>query len=295
MRARTIGYLFTEALDGIRKNGVMSFASVSTVALTLFVLAVFAVIALNVQHMTRILESQVQVVAYLKADFDRARRDDIVRTARFLDGVADVQYVTKEEALARLRKQFGEQADLLDAVAENNPLVDSLEVRLESPAVADGVVAKLRAIEGVDKVLYRRDTVKRLQSVASALRALGTVLAGLLAFATVLIVSNTIRISVFARRREIGIMKLVGATDWFIRWPFLMEGAMLGLGGALLAAVAISAGYVWVVEKVNLILPFIPVIPASPFLLDISKVLLLSGAFLGAAGSLLSLRRHLRV
>lgn len=295
LRARTMGYLFAEALDSIRKNGVMSFASVSTVALTLFVLAVFAVIALNVQHMTSILESQVQVVAYLKEDFDRARKDDVVRTVRFLDGVADVRYVTKEEALERLRKQFGEQADLLDAVAEDNPLVDSLEVRLDSPAVAEGVVAKLQAVDGVDKVGYRRDTVRRLHSVATALRALGTALAGLLAFATVLIVSNTIRISVFARRREIGIMKLVGATDWFIRWPFLMEGAVLGLAGALLAAVAVSAGYAWLVEKVNSILPFIPVIPPMPFLFDISKGLLLAGTFLGAMGSLLSLRRHLKV
>lgn len=290
-----MSYLFAEALESIRRNGVMSVASVSTVALTMFVLAVFAAIAFNVQHMTRTVESQVQVVAYLKDGFDRAKREDVVRAARYLDGVADVRYVTKEEALERLRQQFGDQADLLDAVADNNPLTDSMEVRLVSPGVAEQVAGKLKSLDGVEKVVYRRDTVKRLHNAVSALRALGTVLAGLLALATVLIISNTIRISVFARRREIGIMKLVGATDWFIRWPFLMEGAILGLAGALLAALAVSAGYAWLVEKVKLLLPFLPLLPPTPFLVNVGEVLLLMGTFLGGVGSVLSLRRHLRV
>lgn len=295
MKVRTLGYLAAEAVDGVRKNGVMSTVSVITVAISLLILSVFTVIAINLQHMARTVESQVEVTADLRDTFDRSQRQVLMDRIRALQGVARVTYVTREQALERLRQQFGESRDLLDAVEEENPLRDSVEVNVPRAAMVDQVVSRMKGMDGVEKVRYKRDTVQRLHHLTSALRGAGIFLAVVTGLATILIISNTIRISVFARRREIGIMKLVGATDAFIRWPFLIEGALLGLVGALVSTAAVAAGYVWLVEKISTTLPFIPTVSPRPFLGELAKLLTLVGVVVGAAGSTLSVRRHLRV
>lgn len=295
MKARTLGYLAREALDGVRRNGVMSLASVTTVAVALAILSVFAILGFNVQHLARSVESQVEVVAFLQEGFDRSQQDALLEQVRALPGVAEARYVTREEALARLKRQFGDQKDLLDAIEQDNPLRDSVEVRVPEPPRVEGVAAALQKLAGVEKVVYQRDTVRRLYRLTAALRALGLFLGVLVGLATLLIVSNTIRISVFARRREIAIMKLVGATDAFVRWPFVLEGALLGLLGALVASAVAWAGYLWLVGQVAVTLPFIPMLPPHPFLWHLARALVLLGAAMGAAGSVVSVRRHLRV
>lgn len=295
MRARTFGYLVSEALDGVRRNGVMSLASVTTVAISLLILSIFGVIAFNLQHIAGTLESQVEVVAFLNDGFDLGNRDALMNRVRAIDGVAEATFVTRREALERLRRQFGDQQDLLSAVEEDNPLRDSVEVRIPDPSRLDPVAAEIGRLAGVEKVVYRRDTVRRLYRITAALRAVGLFLAAVTGLATLLIVSNTIRISVFARRREIAIMKLVGATDALIRWPFVLEGALLGAVGAVAAAAAVWAGYVWLVERIALTLPFIPTLAPQPFLWNLSRLVLAAGLLIGATGSVLSVRRHLRV
>lgn len=290
-----MGFLLREVGDGIRKNGVMSLASVTTVAVSLFVLAVIGVIAMNVRHMMATLESQIYVVAFLAPDYDRSERAKLVGAIEALDGVAEVRYVTKEEALERLRRQFGQSAGLLDGVLERNPLRDSVEVRVPDSALAGEVASRLGQLPGVEKVRHQRDTVKRLHDLSRAARASGVVLGVIFALATLLLISNTIRLSVFSRRREIGIMKLVGATDSLIRWPFFLEGAVLGLFGAVVASVAVWAGYSWLVDRAARSLPFLPLIPVEQFASTVSKVLLAAGALIGATGSVFSVRRHLRV
>ncbi len=295
MKARTLGYLVGEALDGVRRNGVMSLASVSTVAISLLILSVFAIFGFNLQHLARSVESQVEVAAFLDERFDRANRDALMERVRALPGVAEARYVTREEALERLKRQFGDQKELLAAVEEDNPLRDSVEVRVPDPQRVEAVAAALKGLPGVSKVVYQRETVRRLYRITTALRAVGVFLAVLVGLATLLIISNTIRVSVFARRREIAIMKLVGATDAFVRWPFVLEGALLGLLGALVAAAVAWAGYAWLAAQVAATLPFIPVLPPDPFAWNLARALLLIGALVGAAGSVVSVRRHLRV
>ncbi len=295
MRFRTVGYLFREASDGIRKNSVMSFASVSSVALSLFILAVFLGLAVNVQNISRSVKSQVRVVAFLDEGFDRSQRDTFSLSLGTIDGVTEVGFVTKEEALERLRKQFGEQATLLEAVEENNPLRDSFEIQVPDPEKVDGVVRTLNGMSGISKVVYQEETVRRLRRVTGAIRALGLVLAAFLAVGTVFLIANTIRVSVFSRRREIGIMKLVGATDGFIRWPFFIEGAVLGSIGAVLASLALWLAYIWFADKISSSLPFVPVVPVQPFISNMAKGLVVLGMGLGAVGSVVSVRRHLRV
>lgn len=297
MRLRTWGYLWHEALRGIWQNRLLGLASLSTVTACLTALAGVVLVAVNLQHMATFVESQVELVAYLRPDFNRVWTDLLLEKVRALPGVADARFVTKEEALERLRRQFGEQAHLLEGLDEPgaNPLRDSVEIALTSPEAAEGVALGLRGIESVEDVSYRQDVVDRLVALTRLLRLLGLALVGLLAAATVFVISNTIRLTVFARRREIAIMKLVGATDAFIRWPFVLEGVILGLAGALVASGLAAAGYGYVVRLLSAALPFLPVLGPDPLLWNLAKLLLGVGACIGAVGSALSLRRFLPV
>lgn len=295
MRLRTWGYLWREALTGIWRNRLLALAALTTVTVCLTALASVVLVAVNLQHMASFVEGQVEIVAYLRPDFNRVWRDHLLAKVRALPGVADARFVTKEEALQRLREQFGDQAYLLEGLDQPgaNPLRDSVELSLTSPEAAPAVVRGLRAIDSVEDVSYREDVVARLLAITRLLRLLGLVLVGLLAVATVFVIANTIRLTVFARRREISIMKLVGATDAFIRWPFLLEGLILGVAGALLAAGVTAAGYGYVVRLLHEALPFLPVLGPDPLLWNLTKLLLAAGALIGALGSTLSLRRFL--
>lgn len=295
LKVRSLGYLFVEGLAGIKQNGLMSLASISTVAICLFLLAVFLIGAVNLQNMADILESQVEVVAYLNPDFDRKWEDLLLAKASIIKGVSSVEFVSKDEALLRLRRQFGDKAYLLDAVERANPLRDSLEVKLLDPAAAAGVVAGLEQIDSVQEVSYKGEIIDRVARVAEALKMAGLTIIVMLAMATVFLVANTVRLTVFARRREIAIMRLVGATTTFIRLPFLLEGLLLGVTGAAMAAAVTWYGYDWFLVKVTQSLPFIPIIESQPLLTNLSKLLLVTGAGIGGLGSLMSVQRHLNV
>jgi len=295
MGLRSWQYAVRESVVSIRRNGLMSLAAVSTIALALLILSIFLALAANLQHMAGYLESQVEIRAFLKGDTTVKVRDEARQAIAALPGVTSVTFVSRDEALKRLRQQFGEQQSVLDAVEEMNPLPDGFEIKVDKPENVDGVAAAVGKIPGIEKVKYQQGLVQRLFRLTQAIRTLGILLATALALATLFIISNTIRLTVFARRREVAIMKLVGATDAFIRRPFFLEGLVLGLGGALVAALAIWLGYSWLAKTISISLPFVPLVPRQPFLANLSLTLLTLGAIIGAGGTILSLRRYLKV
>lgn len=295
MGLRSWQYAVRESVVSIRRNGLMSLAAVSTIALALLILSIFLTLAANLQHMAGYLESQVEIRAFLKGDTTVKVRDEARQAIAALPGVTSVTFVSRDEALKRLRQQFGEQQSVLDAVEEMNPLPDGFEIKVDKPENVDGVAAAVGKIPGIEKVKYQQGLVQRLFRLTQAIRTLGILLATALALATLFIISNTIRLTVFARRREVAIMKLVGATDAFIRRPFFLEGLVLGLGGALVAALAIWVGYSWLAKSISASLPFVPLVPRQPFLANLSLTLLVLGAIIGAGGTILSLRRYLKV
>lgn len=295
MGLRSWQYAVRESVVSIRRNGLMSLAAVSTIALALLILSIFLTLAANLQHMAGYLESQVEIRAFLKGDTTVKVRDEARQAIAALPGVTSVTFVSRDEALKRLRQQFGEQQSVLDAIEEMNPLPDGFEIKVDKPENVDGVAAAVGKIPGIEKVKYQQGLVQRLFRLTQAIRTLGILLATALALATLFIISNTIRLTVFARRREVAIMKLVGATDAFIRRPFFLEGLVLGLGGALVAALAIWLGYSWLAKTISISLPFVPLVPRQPFLANLSLTLLALGAIIGAGGTILSLRRYLKV
>ncbi len=296
MRLRTFGYLTGEAVGSVRDNALLSVAAVSTVAISLLVLAVVAVLGLNLRHLASAVDAQVQVVAYLDQSQLSQPEQSVAQEIGALPHVTNVQFVTKQQALTHLQDLFGPQdAGLFNDVAQNNPLPDSLNIYVDDPTAVAAVADAVGHIVGPANVQNAQDVVNKLVSFTRALRWLGAFLVAALALATVVVIGNTVRVAVYARREQIGIMKLVGATDSFIRWPFFIEGAILGLGGAVLSGAVIAWGYAWVQGLVSNYMPFLPMIQAHALLPGMVETLLLGGVLLGALGSAVSVRRHLDV
>ena len=295
MKIRTAEYYVQEVFRSLRRNNWMTFAAVGTVAVSLFILGVFLILALNMNRAASLLESQVQISVYMKDDLAKDAEEDVGAKIRALQGIESVTYVSREEARERLSERLGEQKYLLDALGDKNPLPNAFEVTVKQPTMVETAAKAIEKFGGVESVKYGQDVVEHLFDMTRLVRIFGFTLMLLLAGATLFIISNTIRLTVFARRKEIAIMKYVGATDWFIRWPFLLEGVVLGFFGGVLASIALRSIYGLITAKVYSTLAFLPLIPQYPFVNFITIVMVLSGMGIGALGSTISLKRFLKV
>lgn len=295
MKIRTIEYFVREAFSSLRHNAMMSVASVSTVALSLLILGVFLIMVLNLNNMASALESQVQISVYLQDNVNEKEVREVGTKITKLSGVTQVTFVNKEEALTRFKQRLGEQQGLLTALGETNPLPNSFEVKVDKPDRVKPVAQAISQMQGVENAKFGQEIIEQLFNLTKMVRIFGLAIIVFLAFAALFIISNTIRITVFARRKEIGIMKYVGATDWFIRWPFLIEGMILGFCGAAIAVLLLSKSYSMLTEQIYESLAFLPLIPKYPFLTNISIVLMVVGTAIGALGSTISLKRFMKV
>lgn len=295
MKVRTIEYYIREVFISLRRNNWMSVASIGTVAVSLFIFGMFLMMVMNMNKLAENMESQVQINVYLLDKVDREQARDIEKDLKEIEGVESVGFVTKDEAMERFKDRLGDQKTLLDALDETNPLPDSFEVTVTNPDLVKTAAEKMEKIDGVECAKYGQDVMEHLFEITRLLRIFGFTLMLVLAFATLFIISNTIRLTVFARRKEIAIMKYVGATDWFIRWPFVMEGMVLGLLGSIIAAMVLRTAYTAMAEKVYDTLAFFPLIPEQPFLTYITIVVVISGMVVGAIGSAVSIKKFLKV
>lgn len=295
MKIRTFEYFIRESVISLRRNSLMSFASVSTVALSLLILGIFLIMVLNLNNMAAALESQVQISVYLQDNVSDLEVREIGTRISKLPGVTQVLYITKDEAMSRFKTRLGDQQGLLTALGDTNPLPNAFEVKVDKPERVKPVAEAVGQLKGVENAKFGQEVVENLFNLTKMMRIFGLILIIFLAMAALFIISNTIRITVFARRREIAIMKYVGATDWFIRWPFLMEGMILGMGGALIAVLLLGEIYGGLTNQVYQSLAFLPLIPQYPFITHLSLVLVVVGAAIGALGSTISLRKFMKV
>ncbi|HWI51225.1 MAG TPA: permease-like cell division protein FtsX [Symbiobacteriaceae bacterium] len=295
-----------DAIRSMTQSSLMSLASIATVAVSLLVLSVVLLLALNLDYMAQSVEKEVQVKAYLcsaqddnvnckKQEIKDEQKKIIVEQVRKVAGVKEVKFVSKDEALKAMKEEFGEQKDILEGLEGENPLRDSLEIEALGVEQVAGIADAVGKIQGVAEVNYGQAYVNTLMAFTKAIRIGGVGLVLMLIIATILTISNTIRLAVYARRREVGIMKLVGATDWYIRRPFMMEGIFLGVFGALIAMGLTGYGYSKVVLYMDQNIPFWPVARPEHVLMNQTVGLVVLGGVLGAVGSLISLRRFLKV
>ena len=241
------------------------------------------------------MESQVQIMVYLEDDFSRDDARDLEVDLKKMQGVEKVTFVPKEEAMEKFKERLGDQKTLLDALDETNPLPDSFEVMVLQPEMVKTAAENIEKFEGVNSAKYGQDVMEHLFDITRLIRIFGFALMMVLALATLFIISNTIRLTVFARRKEIAIMKYVGATDWFIRWPFVLEGIVMGFLGSLIASVVLRLTYSGITAKIYDTLAFFPLIPEEPFLNYVTMIVVIGGMIMGAIGSTVSIKRFLKV
>ena len=295
MKLRTGEYFIQEVFLSLKRNNWMSAASIGTVAVSLFVLGVFLILVLNMNRLASSLESQVQISVYLADDLKKADRDDLAFDIKNMQGIESIKFVSRDEAKERLAQRLGDQKYLLDALGEQNPLPDAFELTVKQPDMVETAAKAIEKMPGVEAAKYGQDVVENLFAITRLMRIFGVALMLLLAGATLFIISNTIRLTVFARRKEIAIMKYVGATDWFIRWPFLLEGIVLGFVGGIIAALVLRSFYAAMAVKIYDTLAFFPLMPQYPFMNYVAIAIILSGMAIGAIGSTISLKRFLKV
>lgn len=291
----SLSYFWGETFRSLFRNRFMAIASVLTVTLSMFILGVFLSVVLNINHMASYLENQVEMTVYLK---DGLTTDQVMGIGKYLKaqpGMKEIKFTNKDQAMKEFRERMGDQQGLLDAI-NGNPLPASYQMSFQTPEQLKTAAEVVAKYQGVETVQYGKDIIEQLYKVAQVIRLSGIVLIVFLAGAELFIISNTIRLTVFARRREIQIMKYVGASNGFIRWPFLFEGMVIGFLGSGFASLILWEGYKMVVsEMASAGLVFIPMIPLWPFMGYTTLIILAAGIVIGVMGSAISLRKYMKV
>ncbi|MDR7418543.1 MAG: permease-like cell division protein FtsX [Armatimonadota bacterium] len=292
-RAALVRPVVADAVGGLRRNGLMVAAAITTIAIALTVAGAGWLTSANVAHVAAILEGQVEVVGFLRRDLGAAQQQRLRGSVEGLSGVRSAEIVTRAEALRRLQRTFRSMASI-NELLPSNPLPDSIEVRVADAREVKAVAEALRRLPGVDEVAYGGTVVERLVAFTRAVRLGGVAVAGLLAAAALLIIVNTIRLTIAARRQEIEIMTLVGATRGFVRGPFVVEGVLQGGTAALIASVLLATGYIVLARQAATALPFLPLLSPAEVLPTTLVVVWVLGLTVGIAGSEIGLRRHLQ-
>jgi cell division transport system permease protein len=295
MSSDNLGFFLAEAFKNLRLNLLMSVTAVTTTAVCILILGIGLLVDAHVEGIVGNVGQDVTITAFFPEDIDQERIDEVVSSVESYPEVNESAYVSKEEALERFRETFADQPDIAGSIS-SDVLPASMEIQLKDSSDSSVVADRLRA-EGFqdDEIRYPQQTVDRLNQITGYLVWGLRGATALFFLASVLLIFNTIRLSIFARRKEIEVMKLVGASDSFVRTPFLLEGLVQGLIGAIPAALLV----VWVdslfVGWAQQSLPFLPLSSGAVNALIVLLFLLFVGALVGIAGSFFSVRRFLKV
>ncbi len=290
-----LGFFLREALRAMRRNAAPVFAALATVLVTMLVVGVFIPAVEVTSGAANSVRGRLYVEVFMKSHAKHSDEKRVERELRSTPHVKSVVFVSKAQALAQQKRQNPAAYSLL----QYNPLPDAFHVFPDNPADLPAVRSALTPASGaidpsVATVVYKKSYTNKALELTSAVKWGGVAFAGLLAIASILLVANTIRLSLFARRREVEVMRLVGATNWFIRWPFVIEGVLVGALGALLAIVVLAVAKVALLDPLfsNLALVHGVRTIAFPALL---AILMGAGVLVSAVGSGVSLRRYLRI
>ncbi|RTR36339.1 ABC transporter permease [Robertmurraya yapensis] len=297
MKARTIRRHIKESLRNLGRNGWMTFASVSAVTVTLMLVGVFFVIMMNLNKVATDIEEDVRIRVHVDIAATEEDQQALKSKIQQIADVDTVEYSSKEAELDNLIASLGEEGEAFKLFEQDNPLYDVFIVKTKEPEQLEKVAKQIEKFEFASKVKYGQDDVNKLFSFIKTSRNVGLILIVGLLFTAMFLISNTIKITIVARRREIEIMRLVGATNSFIRWPFFMEGIMIGILGSVIPIVLISTLYTYSYDYISAKLEghFIQLLEMNPFMYQVAGLLILLGAFIGIWGSLMSVRKFLKI
>lgn len=300
-----IGYFARESIQNFRRNWVMSFGAVITIYLSLLLVGIFIATGFIVNSVVQSVEDKVTIQIFIK---DGAPSADVnaLQTQLLSDALVEgVDYTTKEEALQKFKKDMAQSPEIIDQL-EGNPLPASLDVTLKDPRTVEAMVAKIKKNAMFLKVADRPDNpeeslkygqqiVNKLFAFTRVIRIIEVVFVVMLGIVSLIFINNTIRLAIYARRKEIGIMRLVGASNWFIRTPFLLEGVLQALIGASLAILTVVGLQAAIIPRLKDALPFMAVSLSGTATAQIAFSLIVAGIVIGVAGSWLAMSRYLKV
>lgn len=293
------GFFLSRAITNIRQNVFVNIVTIGTITLALLIVSLFMLIFVNLESAAENWSERVQVTVYFDKELTSQEQSSLREKIMALPGASRVGYVSREEALKRFKSRLRGQETLLEGV-RSEVLPTSFEISLkrsyrETESVEKFVTA-LKRISGITEVQYGEEWVRRFNTFLNFMRLLGVLLGGFLITAVVFIVSNTIKLTIYSRRDELEVMSLVGATRFFIKAPFLLEGFIQGLAGSVLSVILLFALYEGFLHNAGSFLTFNPASSGLGFLpLEYIAGLLLAGAMLGFIGSLTSLKRFINV
>ena len=291
-----LGYFLAETATNVKRNLLMTIAAISTVAISLLLLGGVQILSMIVNNVTLSWEARVEISAYLRDDAAPGEIEALQSQLSGYTEIEDVAYVSKEQAYEDFKELYRNKPEFYEHIGPED-LPASLRVKLTDAKYTEEVAARIQDAPGVDDVRFGGEIIKRLLQVNSLLRTITLAMSIVLMVASAALIANTIRLAIYARREEIGIMKLVGATNWFIRIPFMLEGVFAALVGALVASAIVIGANALLFTRMGDALPFLgPVFTFSGA--EIASVLLILvgvGTLVGIMGSSLALRRFLEV
>ncbi len=287
-----------ECFKNLWRNRLMSVASITSVAATLLILGIIFVLIINMTSIAEGLKEQFdEIQIYLIDELEMEQIDNLIATMKTFVGVESVYFETKDDALVKLKDSWKENAYLLEGL-DKNPLPNSIILSLYDIGYGESVVDQIRKLEGIEEIKFHQDVVVRVIDIANYIKNIGMVIIFVLVAISTFIIHNTIKLAVNARYKEINIMKFVGATSWFVRWPFFLEGTVLGIFGSMLSLAVMYLIYLYTYGFLSskfyvIISPYL--VTPDAIVMDLLVLFLVIGAGIGGLGSLLSMRRHLHV
>ena len=299
MKYNIFGYLIGEGFSNVFKNKKSTGASLMIMCATMIIFGIFLILGENINHFVEEVESVQGVQVFINNDATQEQIDEIGDKIRQIDGVSTVEYVSKDDALQQMKDRFGDKQDLLDGYEENNIFPASYVVTLTDLTKSQEVQDQILTFENIKKITSKDETVTTLINLANGIKIVTGVILVLLIIISVFIIANTIKLTVHARRKEISIMKYVGATNGFIRWPFIVEGMIIGIFASIISIAIVGFAYNIIAQKL-ISSEFMQVINMSlvtfgDMFNSIIFVYMLLGIGIGAVGSVISMRKYLKV
>ncbi len=297
MKWNTLKYLFKEGIVGLWRNRTMAFASAGTIVLCLLILGMSYSVGTNIDYMIEQIESKFGITAYLEDGLSDTAILGLKNKIEAMPNVAGVSYISKDDALKNFSEE-NEDASLFAMFKEDNPLPASFEITAIDIKNQSELVKKVQELEGIDEAVYLKNETEAFINIRNTVNYVCYAIIICLIVVGLLLMSNTIKLTVYIRKREINIMKYVGATDGFIRVPFLIEGMLVGLIGALVAILAVASAYNWVQgmsQSATGILGEIALMPTATIMTSLIPMYLSLGIGIGLIGSAFAIHKHLKV
>lgn len=285
----SLSYTIKEGFSGFARARLATFASITTITISLLLLGIFLVISINTSRIVNLLREKVEMEAFLQEPVTRQQTNELRQSILKIEGVKSVIFISKEEAAAIFKKEFGED---ITSILDFNPLPPSFKIFLKDDYKiskrANDVYANIKTLKGVDNVIYRKDLIEFLEKRTRIINMIGLIVGIIVGISAIFLVSNTIRLTIYSKRKIIQTMKLVGATRWFIRMPFFLEGVIQGILGGIISCLILYS--ILVISSAWLTSDLKEFLKIDLF---IYALLIIIGMLLGLFGSMISVRKFI--